>query len=334
MFKIKHERTADCVVAGYRVHKSGENRIGSLLLGLYNAEGVLASVGVIGAFPMARREELFEEMQELVTDFDNHPWAWAKQEEGNRTPRNAEGSRWQAGKDLTLRAAAPGAGRGGQVRPHGRRPLPSHRPVRPLARGPHAGVLHLRTTRGAGQVRPRRRPHRTGRRLSHRPATGRRPCWTGEPDGTDNPGMTAERIELARPSDAERDHALAILRDGAGSGRLSHDTFIRRMNFVLRAQSRRELAERDPRPARHRAAPGAVRPAPARPHPAPDAHPARVDAVRPPAGPRPPAARLTHGPGRPRPRRNPPDGRRHRLPLPRRTPAPSTAAGCCATSAP
>jgi hypothetical protein len=54
--------------------------------------------------------------------------------------------------------------------------------------------------------------------------------------------MTAERIGLARPSDAERDRALAILRDGAGSGRLSHDTFIRRMNFVLRAQSRRELA--------------------------------------------------------------------------------------------
>lgn len=102
MFKIKHERTADCVVAGYRVHKSAPNRIGSLLLGLYNDEGVLASVGVIGAFPLARREELFEEMQELVTDFDNHPWAWAKQEEGTRTPRNAEGSRWQAGKDLSF----------------------------------------------------------------------------------------------------------------------------------------------------------------------------------------------------------------------------------------
>ncbi|MDX6263301.1 MAG: hypothetical protein QOH84_4989 [Kribbellaceae bacterium] len=102
MFKIKHVRTADCVVAGYRVHKSGENRIGSLLLGLYKADGVLASVGVIGAFPMARREELFVEMQELVTDFDDHPWAWAKQEEGNRTPRNAEGSRWQAGKDLSF----------------------------------------------------------------------------------------------------------------------------------------------------------------------------------------------------------------------------------------
>jgi ATP-dependent DNA ligase len=102
MFKVKHERTADCVVAGYRVHKSAPNRIGSLLLGLYNDEGVLASVGVIGAFPLARREELFEEMQELVTDFDNHPWAWAKQEEGTRTPRNAEGSRWQAGKDLSF----------------------------------------------------------------------------------------------------------------------------------------------------------------------------------------------------------------------------------------
>jgi ATP-dependent DNA ligase len=102
MFKIKHERTADCVVAGYRVHKSAPNRIGSLLLGLYNDDGVLASVGVIGAFPLARREELFEEMQELVTDFDHHPWAWARQEEGTRTPRNAEGSRWQAGKDLSF----------------------------------------------------------------------------------------------------------------------------------------------------------------------------------------------------------------------------------------
>jgi ATP-dependent DNA ligase len=102
MFKIKHERTADCVVAGYRLHKSGPDRIGSLLLGLYDGAGVLVSVGVIGAFPMARRQELFEELQPLVTTFDEHPWAWAKQEEGNRTPRNAEGSRWAAGKDLSF----------------------------------------------------------------------------------------------------------------------------------------------------------------------------------------------------------------------------------------
>jgi ATP-dependent DNA ligase len=51
MAKIKHERTADCVVAGYRVHKSGPDAIGSLLLGLFGEDGKLASVGVIGAFP-------------------------------------------------------------------------------------------------------------------------------------------------------------------------------------------------------------------------------------------------------------------------------------------
>ena len=102
MLKVKHERTADCVLAGYRVHTSGPDRIGSLLLGLYDGDGKLASVGVVGAFPMQRRKELFEELQPLVTDFDGHPWAWAKQEEGSRTPRNAEGSRWSAGKDLSF----------------------------------------------------------------------------------------------------------------------------------------------------------------------------------------------------------------------------------------
>jgi ATP-dependent DNA ligase len=102
MFKIKHERTADCVVAGYRLHKSGPDAIGSLLLGLHNADGDLLSVGVIGAFPMARRKELFTELQPLVTSFDGHPWAWAEQETGTRTPRNAEGSRWSAGKDLSF----------------------------------------------------------------------------------------------------------------------------------------------------------------------------------------------------------------------------------------
>ena len=73
MFKIKHERTADCVVAGYRVHKSGADAIGSLLLGLYKDDGTLASVGVIGAFPMAERRRLFTELQSLVTTFDDHP---------------------------------------------------------------------------------------------------------------------------------------------------------------------------------------------------------------------------------------------------------------------
>ncbi|VBA44620.1 DNA ligase C [Mycobacterium innocens] len=102
MFKIKHERTADCVVAGYRVHKSGGDAIGSLLLGLYQEDGQLASVGVIGAFPMAQRRRLFTELQPLVTTFDNHPWNWAAHQAGERTPRKNEFSRWNAGKDLSF----------------------------------------------------------------------------------------------------------------------------------------------------------------------------------------------------------------------------------------
>ena len=102
MSKIKHERTADCVVAGYRLHKSGADAIGSLLLGLYKDDGTLASVGVIGAFPMAKRRQLLTDMQPLVTTFDEHPWNWAAHLPGERTPRRNEGSRWNAGKDLSF----------------------------------------------------------------------------------------------------------------------------------------------------------------------------------------------------------------------------------------
>ncbi|WP_097322158.1 ATP-dependent DNA ligase [Paractinoplanes atraurantiacus] len=107
MFKIKHKRTADCVVAGYRVHKSGEDRIGSLLLGLYDERDVLVSVGVIGSFPMAVREELFKELQPLVTEFEGHPWNWAAHEQGERTPRKNEVSRWNNGKDLSFTPLRP-----------------------------------------------------------------------------------------------------------------------------------------------------------------------------------------------------------------------------------
>lgn len=97
MFKVKHQRTADCVVAGYRLHKSSDTAIGSLLLGLHRDDGALASVGVIGAFPMARRRELFIELQPLATGFDDHPWQWA-----NQTSGISEQSRWNAGKDLSF----------------------------------------------------------------------------------------------------------------------------------------------------------------------------------------------------------------------------------------
>ncbi|NOP99199.1 MULTISPECIES: ATP-dependent DNA ligase [Mycolicibacterium] len=104
MFKIKHQRTADCVVAGYRLHKSGPDAVGSLLLGLYTDDGELASVGVIGAFSMERRRQLFTELQPLITSFENHPWNWAEQvaADPDLARRYGGGSRCNAGKDLSF----------------------------------------------------------------------------------------------------------------------------------------------------------------------------------------------------------------------------------------
>ena len=116
MWKIKHERTADCVVAGYRLYREDADAIGSLLLGLYTADGSLNSVGVIGAFPMERRRELFAELQPLVTTFEGHPWAWAEPEQlapdnrdqsFPRTPTAAAHSRWNATKDLSFTPLRP-----------------------------------------------------------------------------------------------------------------------------------------------------------------------------------------------------------------------------------
>lgn len=108
MFKIKHERTADTVVAGYRFHKSGPI-VGSLLLGLYDDTGALQHVGVCAAFPMARRAELVEELEPLLMDSpDEHPWsAWAQESahEGARLP--GAQSRWTGRKDLSWVALRP-----------------------------------------------------------------------------------------------------------------------------------------------------------------------------------------------------------------------------------
>ena len=104
MFKTKHQRTADCVVAGYRVHASGPDAIGSLLLGLYAADGSLSSVGVVGAFPLAERRRLFDELQPLVTTFGGHPWNWT----GPMEPRRGyDRSRWNADKSLTFTPLRP-----------------------------------------------------------------------------------------------------------------------------------------------------------------------------------------------------------------------------------
>ncbi len=102
MFKIKHVRTADCVVAGFRWHKSGHDAVGSLLLGLYDSSGVLQHVGVTSAFPMAVRRQLVQELAPLREgSLEGHPWrGWATAAgETSRMPGGQ--SRWSAGKDLS-----------------------------------------------------------------------------------------------------------------------------------------------------------------------------------------------------------------------------------------
>jgi ATP-dependent DNA ligase len=103
MFKIKHERTADCVVAGFRWHKSGDV-VGSLLLGLYDGDGRLHHVGVAASFSMARRASLVGELEPLVaTDVAQHPWGeWADQEAHQSTRMPGAVSRWSAGKNLSF----------------------------------------------------------------------------------------------------------------------------------------------------------------------------------------------------------------------------------------
>ncbi|MCA1563452.1 MAG: ATP-dependent DNA ligase [Acidobacteria bacterium] len=102
MFKVKHARTADCVVAGFRWHKSGDDAVGSLLLGLYDKAGRLHHVGVTSAFTMATRKALAAELAPLRKNaLKDHPWRdWAGVgAEATRMPGGQ--SRWSAGKDLS-----------------------------------------------------------------------------------------------------------------------------------------------------------------------------------------------------------------------------------------
>jgi ATP-dependent DNA ligase len=102
MIKVKHARTADCVVAGFRWHKSGKDAVGSLLLGLYDDAGVLQHVGVTSSFTMAMRKQLAKELAPLRKDaIKDHPWReWAgAAAESSRMPGGQ--SRWSAGKDLS-----------------------------------------------------------------------------------------------------------------------------------------------------------------------------------------------------------------------------------------
>ncbi|MDX6197731.1 MAG: hypothetical protein QOJ79_882 [Actinomycetota bacterium] len=100
MLKIKHARTADCVVGGYRLHKSGPV-VGSLVLGLYDDDEHLQHVGVAASFPMKRRAQLIDELAPyLLTDGADHPWLGELMSE--RAPTSSAGSRWNQGKDMSF----------------------------------------------------------------------------------------------------------------------------------------------------------------------------------------------------------------------------------------
>jgi ATP-dependent DNA ligase len=117
MIKVKHSRTADCVVAGFRWHAKGPGTmVGSLLLGLYDEEGTLHHVGVTSAFTNAVRKQLVEELAPLrVNALEGHPWRhWAEamteaaaeaSAKGQRMPGGS--SRWNRGKDLSWEALRP-----------------------------------------------------------------------------------------------------------------------------------------------------------------------------------------------------------------------------------
>jgi ATP-dependent DNA ligase len=113
MIKVKHSRTADCVVAGFRWHKNGAGTmVGSLLLGLYDDEGTLHHVGVTAAFTTAVRRQLVEDLAPLTENaLEGHPWRhWAEAQEeaaakGQRLPGAT--TRWNRGKDLSWQPLRP-----------------------------------------------------------------------------------------------------------------------------------------------------------------------------------------------------------------------------------
>ncbi len=114
MWKVKHARTADCVVAGFRTHKDGEG-VGSLLLGLYDEEGTLHHVGVASSFSVVRRKELVDELAPYRADaLDGHPWAaWAEAEAAAVSSKGGGGrmpggqSRWNAGRNMEWQPLRP-----------------------------------------------------------------------------------------------------------------------------------------------------------------------------------------------------------------------------------
>jgi ATP-dependent DNA ligase len=111
MFKVKHERDCDCVVAGFRWHKGGQGTaVGSLLLGLFDDDGALQHVGVCASFTQEKRKQLVERLAPYRREaLANHPWKeWAAPDVGEAGHRMPGGqSRWSQGKDLSWEPLRP-----------------------------------------------------------------------------------------------------------------------------------------------------------------------------------------------------------------------------------
>ena len=144
MWKIKHERTADCVVAGYRDHK--QDGVGSLVLGLYAEDGTLRHVGVCSGFSAKRRQELVAELKPFALGKkDTHPWQehhWA----------GPTATRWKSDAELAMQPLRTELVVRGRLRPPPGRPVPPRHLVPPVAARPRPASLHLRTARGVAPI--------------------------------------------------------------------------------------------------------------------------------------------------------------------------------------
>ena len=167
MFKVKHERECDCVVAGFRWHARGEKTaVGSLLLGLYDDAGKLQHVGVAASFTAAKRIELVELLAPYRENAARRPpLAGVGDRAGarrGRPPRPRREEPLEPGEGSVVGAAARRAGRRGRLRAHAGLALPPHRALPSVAPRQEPTRLHLRAAGG-------RRPTRAGRHLRRRP---------------------------------------------------------------------------------------------------------------------------------------------------------------------
>ncbi len=186
MLKIKHQRTADCVVAGFRWHKNGPGtHVGSLLLGLYGDDGKLNHVGITSSFTWDRRASISDGAGAAPRERDRGPpvagvGRVVGRRRGRRVGSAAAGRHvaLEPGQGPVVGAAPRREGRRGGVRPPPGRPVPAWDDVQALAPRQVAGRLHVRPARGDARLRDREDLRRVG--LSSR-ASSAAPAPAGRP---------------------------------------------------------------------------------------------------------------------------------------------------------